>query len=164
MIDTVDENDISIDAQGVATWEMNTTAPINGTYQGVFKLRTGITPMQEIEADRDYRELLGKNTELISSHIENLAYALTQLKQRVISGPPFWFDGISKFPGSQVRDKEIIEKVFEASVVAETKYRKMLQEKHKLSVEKLAKAIEMREQQEKEAQEAETSRSKDKKD
>lgn len=149
---SVQEEDISIDSQGIASWDLNITAPIGGTYQGAFKFRTGLSPIQEIEADRDYRDLLGKNAEFAATHIESLAYALAQLRHRVVSGPPFWFDGVSKFPGSQVRDQEILQIVFEASVAAEVKYRKLLQDKHKSAVERLTKAIEQKEKEEQAAQ------------
>jgi hypothetical protein len=144
----VEESEVMIDAQGIAAWEMDMVAPISGTYQGVFKFKTVLSPIQQVEADRDYRELLGKNAEFVSTYIENIAYALAQLKQRVVSAPPFWFDGISKFPGSQVKDLEVVEKVLEAAVAAETKYRKMLNEKHKQSIKKLQRAIEEREAEE----------------
>lgn len=150
----VEENDVTIDAHGVASWDLNIFAPIGGTYMGHFKFRTVLSPLQEIEADRDYRDLLGKNAEFAATYVENFAYALAQLRQRVISAPPFWMDGISKFPGSQIRDKEVLEVVLEAAVTAEVKYRKSLSDKHKTAVERLAKALEKKEQEELDAKEA----------
>jgi hypothetical protein len=145
----IDEKDILLDSQGNATWEMNMTGPIGGTYQGVFQFRTVLSPLQQIEADRDYRELIGTNYQLIATHIDNLAYILSQLRQRIIKHPPFWDDGSSRFKGSHIRDEEIILAVYEAAVLAETKFRKELKEKHKAAIERLKAAIERQEEEDK---------------
>lgn len=146
---TIDEKDILLDSQGNATWEMNMTAPVGGTYQGVFQFRTVLSPMQQIEADRDYRELIGSNYQIIGTHVDNLAYILSQLRQRVIKHPPFWDDGLSRFKGSHIRDEEVVLAVYEAAVLAETKFRKELKEKHKVAIEKLKAAIERQEEEDK---------------
>lgn len=145
----VTEDDIRIDPDGNGLWEINLTGKIGGTYQGLFKFRSVLSPIQQISADREYRELLGKNAELVSTHIENYAVILTQLKQRIIEAPPFWNDGASAFPGSHIRDDEVLDAVFRASVMAETKYRKQLTEKHKQSIERLKAAIQRQEEEEK---------------
>ena len=157
----VNPNDVTIE-NGIAIWDLNLTAPIGGTYQGTFKFRCALTPMQELEADRDYRELLGKNAEFANTRSENLAYTLSQLRQRVIQGPPFWNDGTSRFPGGQIKDSEILEVVLEASVQAEIKYREQLRDKHKKSIESLKKAIQRQEHEadvEKELAEADAKQS-----
>jgi hypothetical protein len=133
----VREEDISLDSQGLATWSINITAPIGGTYQGTFQFRTVLSPLQLIEADRDFRELLGKNTELVGSQVENLAYTIAQLKQRVVKSPPFWNDGLSRFPGSHIRDEMVLQAVYEAAALSEIMYRNKLKENHKASVERL---------------------------
>jgi outer membrane scaffolding protein for murein synthesis (MipA/OmpV family) len=144
----VDEKDILLDSQGIATWEINMTGPIGGTYQGVFQFRTVLSPIQQIEADRDYRELLGTNATLVSTHVDNLAYSLSQLRQRVIKAPPFWDDGASRFKGSHIRDEEVIQAVYEAAVISETKFRAQIKEKHKASIERLKASIERQEEEE----------------
>jgi hypothetical protein len=134
-------DDITIE-QEYAIWELQDTAPIGGTYMGTFKFRCYLTPIQMIEADRDYRFLLGDHSpNLASETVENYAYSLAQLKQRVVQAPPFWNDG-SRFPGGNVKDKEIIALVFEAAIQAELKYRSQLEKRHKLQLEKLSKYIE----------------------
>ncbi len=144
----VDEKDILLDSQGIASWEINMTGPIGGTYQGLFQFRTVLSPIQQIEADRDYRELLGTNASFVATHIDNLSYTLAQLRQRVVKAPPFWDDGASRFKGSHIRDEEIIQAVYEASVLAETKYRAQIKEKHKASIDRLKAAIERQEEEE----------------
>jgi len=143
----VEEKDILLDSQGIATWEINMTAPIGGTYQGLFQFRTVLSPIQQIEADRDYRELLGTNASLVATHVDNLAYSLSQLRQRIIKAPPFWDDGASRFKGSHIRDEDVIQAVYEASVIAETKFRNQIKEKHKASIERLKASIERQEEE-----------------
>ena len=143
----VDEKDILLDSQGNASWEINMTGPIGGTYQGLFQFRTVLSPLQQIEADRDYRELLGANATFAATHIDNLSYTLAQLRQRVVKFPPFWDDGVSRFKGSHIRDEEIIQAVYEAAVVAETKFRAQIKEKHKASIDRLKAAIERQEEE-----------------
>lgn len=143
----VSEKDVLLDSQGIATWEINMTGDVGGTYQGIFQFKTILSPMQQIEADRDYRELIGANASLASSHIDNLAYTFSQLRQRIIKYPPFWDDGASRFKGSHIRDEDIIQAVYEAAVVAETKFRAQLKEKHKAAVERLKAAIEQKEEE-----------------
>lgn len=134
-------DDISLE-QEFGVWELQETAPLGGTYMGTFKFRCYLTPIQMIEADRDYRFLLGETSPTLASEtIENYSYSLAQLKQRVVQAPPFWFDG-SRFPGGNVKDKEIIALVFEAAIQSELKYRSKLEEKHKSQLEKLSKYIE----------------------
>lgn len=151
----VDPNKILIDLEGVAIWELDAFGAIGGTYKGKFKFRTALSPIQEIDADRDYRELLGKNSEFASGHTENLAYILAQLKYRVLEAPPFWNDGMSRFPGGQVKDIEILELIMRAAVESEGKFRKSLKEKHKQSLERLQKVMEDRIEQERLTEELE---------
>lgn len=143
----VDEKKVHVDSEGNATWEMNMTGPIGGTYQGLFTFRTVLSPIQLIEADRDYRDVLGKNAEFAATHVENLAYTLSQLNQRVVKSPPFWLDGSSRFGGAQIRDLDIIQAVYEASMIAETKFREVIKEKHKDSIERLKQAIKDQEEE-----------------
>lgn len=144
----VDEKQVHVDQEGVGSWEIDILGKIGGAYKGLFKFRTVLSPIQLIEADRDYRELLGKNAEFAETHVENMAYTLTQLKHRILSAPPFWNDG-SRFPGGHIRDDEIISAVYEAAVISEKKFRDLLTQKHKSSIERLKKVIEEQEATEK---------------
>lgn len=137
---------------GMATWSINLSAKIGGTYLGTFVFRCVLTPMQTIQADRDRRELLGSNPSLADVHVDNLAYSLSQLKQRVIQAPPFWNDG-SAFPGGSIADHEVIEEVLTASLEAQIKYQSQLKEQHTKTIEALKKTLEQRYKQEEEEQE-----------
>lgn len=149
------KSQISIDSKGLATWDINMTGLIGGTYQGTFVFKSILTPLQEIEVDKDYRELLGKNAEFATTHADNLAYTLAQLRYRVVKAPPFFSDGVSKFPGGQIPDREVLQAILDAAIMAEMKYRDELKEKHKKSIQKLVKVLEEKEQEEKAALEKE---------
>lgn len=151
MAQYVNQDDISVSNDGVARWDINLTFPIGGTYMGTFVFRCILTPMQQIDADRDYRDLLGKNAEFANTMVESFAYAVSQLKQRVIQAPPFWSETLSRFPGSQVKDSEVLDAVLQAAVESEVKYRQQLGEKHAQALDKLKLHI----KQQKEAEEIE---------
>jgi hypothetical protein len=103
-----------------ATWTMsNVQGLIGGTYNGTFKLRCFLSPTEELGASRLYRELLGPHASLSSEDESYLAYALTQLKYRVISAPPFWYtpQQAGEMPGS-IPDKNVLLLVLDASARA----------------------------------------------
>lgn len=144
----VKESDISIENE-TALWQLNFQGQIGGTYLGLFRFKTFLTPAQVIDADRDFRELMGPNLQYAATNAENIAYALAQLKHRVIESPPFWRDGSSRFPGSSVKDLECLELVLEAAIACELKYRKEIAKKHEESLKKLQAVIEKRKVEEK---------------
>ena len=86
------ENNTDITLEGdTATWLMpQMNGELQGTYTGSFRFRTFLDPLRRLQAGREYRELLGPYPDLVSEADGHLAYALSQLKQRVISSPPFW--------------------------------------------------------------------------
>jgi hypothetical protein len=130
--------DLRIDGS-VATWEMKVEGSISGTYAGTFRFRCFLTPLQIITAGREYRELLGSNMSLANEHESMLAWALSQLKQRVISAPPFWnSQADSSLPGD-IPDEEVITTILDAAIASENKYKDQLK-KRKEDALKRAKA------------------------
>jgi hypothetical protein len=152
MAQLVTQDDITLQSDGTSTWEINATYPVGGTYMGKFTFRCILTPMQMIEADRDYRDLLGKNAEFANTTVESYVYAISQLKQRVVFSPPFWAESNSRFPGSQVKDSEVLDMVLQAAIESELKYRAALAEKHEASISKLK--LHIQKQKEAKAEEA----------
>lgn len=130
------ESEIVIDGT-TATWQMKLDGDVNGTYSGTFKFRCTMSPTQRIAAGREMRELLGPQALLATDNESNLAFALTQLKHRVLEAPPFWKTG-GQYDGD-ILDSNIIMAVLDAAVTAEVKYIKSLKEK-KLSAIERAKA------------------------
>lgn len=63
----------------------------NNSFLGTFKVKCVISPMDHLKADRLYRELIGAiNPHLASKDAQNYAFALSQLKIRVIESPDFF--------------------------------------------------------------------------
>lgn len=119
-----------------ASWDLRAEGPIEGTYAGKFRFKCYLTPSQEIAANREYRELLGANPLQAPEHVSFLAYALTQLKHRIVSAPPFWDATKEDSISGDVADHEIISKVLDAAIAAEEKYRKSLVDRKKEALEK----------------------------
>lgn len=121
--------DLRIDGD-IATWDMRYDGDVNGTYIGTFKFRCYITPIQQIAAGREERDLLGPHLTMATEHERFLAYALTQLKQRIVSAPPFWssVNPNSSFAGD-IADEELIAFVLDAAVQAEILYKQQMKER-----------------------------------
>lgn len=137
-----ERNDISIE-ESTATWTLNATGSLQGTYIGQFKFRCYLTPMQKITASREYRELLGAHPTLAPEHESFLAYALTQLKQRVISSPPFWSSTLqmSNMSGD-LPDENVISEVLDAAIASEIKYKELMKKKKEDALDRSKKAAE----------------------
>ena len=119
------DTDLMIEGH-TAIWSIppGTQGDIGGTYSGQFKFKTYLSPMQMLAANKEYREMLGANASSASEHDGYLAYALTQLKYRVISSPPFWTTPQQNgaMAGS-IPDENVILAVLDAAVRAETVFK-----------------------------------------
>lgn len=135
---TVDESQIIFEGN-TAVWELNAKGAISGSYTGKFRFRCYLSPVQKIAANREYRELLGSSPAFAPEHESNLAFALTQLKYRIIESPPFW-SSTKQNVGMEgdIADDNIITMVLDAAIAAEVKFRKQVKER---TDNALAKAI-----------------------
>lgn len=147
--------DIRIE-NNVAVWEINAVGNIMGSYHGTFRFRTFLTPLQQISAGREERELIGINMSLAPEHEKFMAYALTQLKYRIVSAPPFW-SSANTFGGlaGDLPDEEIINMVLSAAIDAEIKYKAEIKERKEEAVKRARKAAESITKKELEAREEE---------
>src|ERR1700681_2088031 len=100
MADEVERSDLIIEGN-TCTWDISMSGDIHGLYTGQFRFRCYLTPTARLAASRDYRSLLGENPTLALQHDDDLAFALSQLKHRVISAPPFWTSSLqtTNMPG-----------------------------------------------------------------
>ena len=138
--ETTDQSDILIEGS-TATWEMNLDGSVLGTHRGRFKFKCYLTPTEIIAAGRSYRELLGTNPALASEHESFLAYALTQLKYRIIEAPPFWATSKDGIQGD-LPDTEIVSAVLDAAISAELKFKGQLAKRKKDALDKAIKEAE----------------------
>lgn len=130
-----------------ATWQLTETGAINGTYIGTFKFRCFLTPLQRIAANREYRELLGPSASIATDTESFLAFALTQLRYRIIEAPPFWMSepdeksGVVQMPGN-LPDENIIASVLDAAIRAEQDYKLMKKQEQDEAVKRFRRAAE----------------------
>lgn len=157
-----ERHDISLDGN-TASWSLNLEGAINGLYTGTFKFRCFLTPSQQIAADREKREMIGDvNPLLVPSHLDFAAYALAQLKYRVISAPPFWTSTIQETNlAGDLPDENIITAVLDAAVGAEIKYRNHLERRKTDAIERAKKAAEKMFKDQREEDESESEESTD---
>jgi hypothetical protein len=146
-----------------ATWEMKEEGPIEGTYKGTFVFRCFLTPTATLAVGREYRELLGRYADMATEDESFLAYALTQLKYRIIKAPPFWTSAIgSNFTGD-IPDKNVLSKILYAAVEAEIRYKENMKEKREeiigLARKAAEKLLKEREGKDEEASEANSDKS-----
>lgn len=138
----IERSDIIIEGN-TATWEISLQGDVSGTYTGKFRFKCILSPTHKIAANREYRELLGNNPTLTPEYESNLAYALTQLKYRVLEAPPFWSatQNSTGYAGD-IADTNVIMAVLDAAVEAEIKYKRLLKKRTEDSLERAKKAAE----------------------
>lgn len=141
--------DITINGN-IATFELSFQSLLKGTIIGTFTLRPFLMPMQELEAGRDRRRLLGELEQYANAEERYLALCLSELRQRIINAPPFW-NTSEMFGGGQ--EKDLIFKVADAAFYAENLFTEQkTAEKEKLLKSAMAqgeKIIQQRQDQEK---------------
>jgi hypothetical protein len=126
---------ISID-NNIAIWDMKIDGDIAGTYTGIFKFRCFLSPTQLISAGKEYRNMLGEHHITAPEYEANLAYALTQLKYRVISAPPFWSSTLqNSILEGDIADVNVILAVLDAAMESEFLYREELKTKKEKALE-----------------------------
>ena len=109
------------------------------TYLGKFKVKCILSPLESIEADREYRNLLGNDSISTNDTIRFLALSLTQLKFRLIEYPPFWDNKI--LGGSHIKDNNIISEIFDKALEAQELYKNTKQKEYDELQKKLANNI-----------------------
>lgn len=133
----MDNTDITIEGN-TAIWRMPTMeGQINGTYNGTFIFRCWLDPVRQLQAGREYREFLGQNAGMATETEANLAFALSQIKQRVIKAPPFWTSTAQESGiAGNIGDFNIIAAVLDAAIRAEQIYKNKMQKERDLLLKK----------------------------
>ena len=128
----------------LATWKMSPTiGDLGGTYTGHFTFKCFLSPLEQLQAGREYRELLGGLGGQASESESSLSFALTQLKHRVIKSPPFWSSTLqdSGIAGN-VGDLNIISMVLDASIRAESLFKARIQKERESLLDRSIKVAE----------------------
>jgi hypothetical protein len=134
-----DKIEIRIDGSK-AYYEINSVgSDSKTTYMGEFCFKVFLSPLDVIVADRTYRDLIGSiNPHLANQDAINLAFALSQLKVRVLEYPDFFRQ--KPINGAHL-DKNILVEILNAAYYAEQEYAKLQNERIKKVEKKLKKAI-----------------------
>jgi hypothetical protein len=109
------------------------------TYIGEFKVKLILDPLELLAIDRDFRELIGPVSPLMAGQeANNIAFALSQLKHRVIHAPAFWkgygYDG-GHLP------KEVLYAVLDDSLKVQEKFKKQKLDEQEALVKKLTAQV-----------------------
>lgn len=110
------------------------------TYIGNFTVKCLLSPLEFLECDKLYRQLIGTNAlEMLKGDISTMAFALAQLQYRVVECPPFWKN--TTLGGSEILDYNIIIKVLDLALEAESQFKQLkINNKEKLE-KQLTKAV-----------------------
>ena len=144
--------DIVIDGS-IATWTMAAVdGDLGGTYKGTFQFRTFLNPIQQLQAGREFRELLGNNPAFASDTESNLAFAISQLKQRIIKSPPFWSSAAQDGGvAGNIGDLNVIALVLDAAIRAEHAFKERITKEREAVLERAIQVGEALAQKDKEA-------------
>jgi hypothetical protein len=139
----MDNDDIVIKGN-IASFNLPPTeGEILGTYSGHFEVKCYLTPTEQLDAGREYRNLLGANAALASETESNLSFALVQLKYRVLKSPPFWSSTLqhSAYAGN-IPDLNIIILVLDSAIRAENLFKEKIVKEREEILTKSIKKIE----------------------
>jgi hypothetical protein len=123
-----------------ATFSINVVGKLTkDSYMGTFKVKCLLSPLEEIAADKRYRDLLGDNSHLAQNHIRQQAFALSQLEQRIIDMPPFWEN--DTLGGGHIKDVNIVLHILDQAIEAQEKYVGVKEKELKDRQKRLTKGI-----------------------
>lgn len=98
----------------------------NESYVGEFKVKLILSPLETLAIDRDYRELIGPINPLMASNdANNIAFALSNLKHRILAYPSFWKG--SGYDGGHL-PKSVLYKILDLSIECQDKFKQLKQE------------------------------------
>lgn len=118
-------------------------AKSNETYIGEFCVKCIMSPLDHLKADRLYRELIGSiNPHLASKDAQNYAFALSQLKYRIIEMPEFFKN--KELDGGHL-DSNVLIEIINLAIEAEEEYQSQQDKKIKDLQDMLASRIKNKE-------------------
>ena len=139
----MDNNEISLNGS-TATWTMAPTqGEVLGTYTGSFQFRCFLNPTQLLESGREYRSLLGNMGAQASETEQNVAFALSQLRYRIVKAPPFWESTKQDSAyGGDIPDLNILVLILEKALKAEEMFKENVQREREAILDRSIKSAE----------------------
>lgn len=116
-----------------AIWDMPLTqGEVLGTYSGRFVFKCYLSPLDQIAANKLYRELVGSHSSIVSEHEGLMAFTLTQLKYRIVKAPPFWLSHTSEYGISgNIPDLNVLSLILNHALESEELFKKNMIEQRK---------------------------------
>ena len=121
------EDDVKLDGS-LAEFNISTIGKkTNESFSGDFTVKCFMSPLDVIKADKLYRELLGEiSPHLASDETQNLCFALSQLKYRVVKSPAGWKN--TEIDGGHL-DSNIVIEVLNRAIQGQEKFQKRSKER-----------------------------------
>lgn len=136
-------SDIFVFDGSLASFGYSNISSVGESYMGNFKVKTMLSPMDFIKADRLYRELIGSTTpHLATETTKSYCFALSQLKVRIVESPDFFKN--QELDGSNLPGDVLIE-ILNKAIEAEAKYKKDVENRMRQMQENLTKKIKNKE-------------------
>ena len=112
------------------------------TYEGVYRVKSSLSPYDELAAGRDFRDLLGARAEMATDHESNIAFALSHLRYRLVEYPSFWREkSRDGYLGADL-DANILIAVLDLALNAQFESNRRLKAEAKRRLGQMAKALE----------------------
>ena len=92
------------------------------SFSGKFRVRTMLSPLNHIKANKLMRQLLGDHALIADELSRQYAFMLSQLHFRVISGPNWWKSD-TEVDGGHIKDLNVLSEILNKSLQAEEEYR-----------------------------------------
>jgi hypothetical protein len=106
-----------------AIFTIKTTGDSTGeSFSGKFRVRTLLSPLNHIKADKLMRQLLGEHSIVADELSRQYAFMLSQLQFRIISSPLWWKSNL-EVEGGHIQDKNVLIEILNKSLEAEELYR-----------------------------------------
>jgi hypothetical protein len=111
------------------------------TYEGLFKVKGSLSPFDELSAGKDMRQLLGEHGAGATDHEINIAYALAQLRHRIVESPSFWTERSRDGFGGADMDGNVILHVLTLAVDGEVEMGKKFRQEAKRRLKEMSEAL-----------------------
>jgi hypothetical protein len=122
-----------------AIFTIKTTGEATGeSFSGKFRVKTLLSPLNHIKADKLMRQLLGDHSLVADELSRQYAFMLSQLQFRVISSPLWWKSNL-EVEGGHIEDKNVLIEILNKALEAEEIYRSNQKKIFDDNIEKLTK-------------------------
>lgn len=108
------------------------------SFAGKFRVRTILSPLNHIKADKLMRQLLGEHSIVADELSRQYSFVLSQLQYRVIKGP-LWWESNLEVNGGHINDINVISEILNKALESEEIYRDRQRKDFDKNVEELSK-------------------------